>query len=406
MRIKKIWFLLQLVALLIISFNISVFAESSETVVGGESLPYGSDQLVSVPVIIKNNPGLMGYKMFVEYPADVVRVDTVKRGVVTEKGNFSNNCETAGKIIVVWNNTSEVTADGSLFEIIFEVSDSQKNAEIKLSYSEADTFNEQYKDVTFDTRSIWLVSDVHEDTTEEEVSDADVSSSSDTQEEVPLENTAVLKALDEAIKNYDLNDLSEEDEEMLLKEAAQVVNEAAGTNDQTFSSIKEFEFFYSEIKTHAATEQIEKEYSAEIIADTVSKVLEDIGVTSVDELTEDEKSEFSESIKELLETNENTISELNDDEVIKTVTKLLSEKEESEKKEIKSISETESSPEKGESKSSDEISNEIKENESSSEKENKGIPFALWAVIGAFSVCGVGCLIYIIMKKRQGRKTK
>lgn len=361
--------------LLCCCFPLFISANNEATVGGGEfSIGYVKSTAVSVN--IRNNPGIMGYKMIVNYPQDIVRVTSVKRGTMTANGNFNSNFESDGKIIVVWNHTAEVKTEGSLFDIIFEVLDSENDAEIKLSYSEADTFNEKYEAVAFHLNNIALKGIVHNDIVKEETdtsSDTYPSDKVPQREEPQMSYTAVLQALDGLFKKYDLETLSQEDTEHLLAQAGQAVDRAAGTTGQTFSSLEGLQFFYDQLRINAAAEQIKEHYSTEQISQTVEKALKKSGANSVTELDGNGKKKFAEAVKESLGTTENILSELENDEVIEAITQLLPKKEEA---------------------------------KSTPQKEKKAIPFALWAIIGLLLIGGVGCLGYIIIKKKQGSKTK
>ena len=126
---------------------------------------YDSDNMISVPICIKNNSGIMGYKFTVAYDESVLKPESVAAG---EKftGNFDDNIgNKADSYQVLWSGIENVTGICTLFVAKFQVlSEENQKTQLKVSYSQDDTFNEQYKDVELDIDEIWI------NTTEVEVS--------------------------------------------------------------------------------------------------------------------------------------------------------------------------------------------------------------------------------------------
>ena len=125
----------------------AVFAEDVLLIPGSEA---------TIPVLIEDNAGLMGFKITVEYPVDKIKITSVTKGEVTGKGNFNTNFGIHdGKFDVLWNHVEEVQSDGTLFVLTARaVADFTDPVEIKLTFSQGDTFNEAYEDVVLNCRSI------------------------------------------------------------------------------------------------------------------------------------------------------------------------------------------------------------------------------------------------------------
>jgi len=122
--------------------NPSVTADPVEALAG---------QSVSIPVYITNNHGIMGFKISVEYPAETLINPTVKRGEVTARGMMDDTIvdSTRGAFSIVWNNTEDVKIDDTVFILGFSVAPNahDRDVDIRLTYSQPDTFNEQWEDV-------------------------------------------------------------------------------------------------------------------------------------------------------------------------------------------------------------------------------------------------------------------
>lgn len=90
----------------------------------------------TVPVLIENNPGLMGYKIIIRYDKGLVPVK-VTQGEAIKGGNFNDSIETSdnNEFVVVWSNTADKKTNGKLFEIKFNVDSNIANdCEIKVLY--------------------------------------------------------------------------------------------------------------------------------------------------------------------------------------------------------------------------------------------------------------------------------
>ena len=139
---------------MIFQINIVVFASQAPTVSSDDIVLTEAETLI--PVKIKNNSGLMGYKITVKYDKAKLQVCSVTKGDVSSKGNFITNFNAdIDTFDIVWNNTDNVTKDGNLFVISAKA---KKNAsgktEISLSYSQPDTFDVTYTDVRLECEDI------------------------------------------------------------------------------------------------------------------------------------------------------------------------------------------------------------------------------------------------------------
>ena len=101
----------------------------------------------------------MGYRLKIEYNAAQLKPVSVNNASAFP-GNFNDSIgQKDGEFSVVWNSTQSNFSNGQLMSVRFEViTASACESEIKISYIQADTFDEAYKDVVFDCRegSVYL----------------------------------------------------------------------------------------------------------------------------------------------------------------------------------------------------------------------------------------------------------
>lgn len=111
-----------------------------------------------VPIYIHNNQGLMGFRIDLNYNAQNIAIQSVTKGLVTAKGNFSSNValEQNNEVVsVLWNTTQNVTGNGSIMYLGVKVLNPEiETVDIEVHYSQPDTFNEQWKDVVLQCDSI------------------------------------------------------------------------------------------------------------------------------------------------------------------------------------------------------------------------------------------------------------
>lgn len=112
---------------------------------------------ITIPVMLRNNRGIMGYVIEVDYDESVITPINIEPGtIVADNSIFDTNIgKNDGQLKVLWSGSDEVKDDGSMFNIIFKINDTSKETtDIKMKYSQQDTFDEQYKDVHLDISDI------------------------------------------------------------------------------------------------------------------------------------------------------------------------------------------------------------------------------------------------------------
>ncbi|MGN0534030.1 MAG: leucine-rich repeat protein [Eubacterium sp.] len=105
---------------------------------------------ITVPINISNNKGLIGYLVNVSYNPEQIEIISAQKGELFP-GNFNSTIgQKEGRFFVLWNTTDNNSENGILFYLRFKVlSEADELSPISLSYSQDDTFNEDYCDVVF-----------------------------------------------------------------------------------------------------------------------------------------------------------------------------------------------------------------------------------------------------------------
>lgn len=172
-----------------INFSIKVnnANENARTIISGGSLAI-NENVLTVPVMVKNNKGIMGYKIALNYDEECLEPIEVTSGAMF-KGNFANNIGVySGKYSVLWSGNENVVGNGILFTATFKIKNENiMSTLIELQYSQADTFNESWEDVELDCKNIEI--DVQKIKQEETETNQTTTEENTTEETTREENT-------------------------------------------------------------------------------------------------------------------------------------------------------------------------------------------------------------------------
>ena len=140
-------------------FKISIEANKDTTIIAQDAVAKAGNT-ISVPVSIENNSGLMGYVITVWYNENILDLT----GVVAEKkwsdGIFEYS-ESNGCAKIIWTNSKDVSGDGNLFRLNFNVRETTtEDTEILITYEPENTYNELWEnvDITCDKSNVKIVS--------------------------------------------------------------------------------------------------------------------------------------------------------------------------------------------------------------------------------------------------------
>ncbi len=134
-------------AVMLPGLSVPVSAESSPRVYGTVAEDdSGNDRYIQLA--IENNTGLMGYKLLFEYDPNTMEIISAERGEALGGGMFlGSGGEESGEFQLLWNST-ENSSDNGVFAILEIEQKNDTPYEIKMSFSQEDTFNEAWEDVS------------------------------------------------------------------------------------------------------------------------------------------------------------------------------------------------------------------------------------------------------------------
>lgn len=136
-----------------ICFKCNVYANDSNHIYTdyGETV---QDNLILIPIMIENNTGIMGFKIELKFSKESIIINTIRKGNVLTNGMLSDNHTLNGsKCTILWNGTENVKEDGVLLYLGVTLLDDTETT-MELTYSQEDTFNEEWENVTLDLENI------------------------------------------------------------------------------------------------------------------------------------------------------------------------------------------------------------------------------------------------------------
>lgn len=287
----------------------------------------------------------MGFKITVEYPVDKIEIKAVSKGELTTKGNFITNMGiNDGKFDVLWNNTENVNGDGTLFVITAQAkADINKDCNIKLSYSQPDTFNESYQDVKLNCHNILISANKVETTapvTEKE-------DNSTTKAPVPIDSSQVTDAVQTALDDFGYKNLSEvKDEKKFIKRVNKNLETISGTQDHNVSDMDSLNSLYVSAYEGEFVAQTTNNIDSEKINAAVEKALQTVDAKAVDEIEEKDKAKFVAEVEKNLKAENpdtpNISQAIETDRAVDIIKKIYSATKPATKQETTGKQETES----------------------------------------------------------------
>lgn len=311
-------------ALLIVSITVTAFAVSGAEIYG-DTVTAATDKTVLVPVKIKNNTGIMGFKITAEYDKSVLASPKVTAGDITKNGmlNDSIGVTPEGRIDVVWSSTRNETADGTMFIISFKTLKTE-DTRIKLSCSQPDTFNEAWEDVELKCSDISV----------EFSADATVSEQKN-EASAPADSEEIKNAVDIVLGETDkghIGEITEDEKAGFIDRTNEILSQLAGKQEKPFESIDEIKNAYADAVEEEFVDEVLSAVDSDKTEEIISDSLASVGAESIDKISAEKKEEFVQRFESNLSQYAPDVDTISDkltvDEAIETIEQLRGKNEE------------------------------------------------------------------------------
>lgn len=280
-------------------FFINTAAAENTEIYSGIVVAARGDTLL-VPVYIKNNPGIMGFKLTLSYNADCFSVGNVERGKLLSSGSLSDNAgDTAGEFDVVWCHSENIKGDGELFCFTLKVLEKAKNSEIKISCSQEDTFNSDWKNVTPECKAIvFSLSDSGSETAQSDKPGTTGSAGSN-----------LKKAVDDALKAVgakSIAEITDGNKEDFLNQVNFFLSAYNGNSEESYASLEELAEKYGAAAGESFVSSAAECISPDDFVSAVNSALKEYGKRTLGDIEKNDEESFAKLIDEkLLALNEN-----------------------------------------------------------------------------------------------------
>lgn len=152
-----IWALL-LAATLLISIAVPVVGATGTAEIAFGQVSGKCGEQVTVPVTIKNNPGIASFRFRIAYDATALTYVSAAKGEAMTGGTLSAAYQTKDEeLAITWFDVKNVTGDGVLFNLVFEISeDANGKYPLTVSYLPEDVVNASWKQVDVTVVDGWI----------------------------------------------------------------------------------------------------------------------------------------------------------------------------------------------------------------------------------------------------------
>lgn len=284
-------------------FQFCIFSFAADSyIVSADTTEITTEQAALVPINIYSNKGIMGFRITVTYDPNEINIKSVARGTVTEKGNFNTSFgEKDGTFDIVWNNTEETANDGSLFTIsVIAQEGLSEQSQIKITYSQPDTFNEAYNDVQLNCSNIILNPKNIGTQNNTSVSEEPTSANAD---ENNIENTTqitpssaqVILAIETAMEDSGYTSVQQaKDDETFLEKVRENLSSVSGNDDYDFADAASVESLYNSSYEGNYIMEVMNAVDATDIDEAISSALKTVNAKSISDIKDSKKSKFVE----------------------------------------------------------------------------------------------------------------
>lgn len=259
-----------LALILMVCGNKTQAKEKGQYTVYADPVVLSDQQPSKMMVCIRKNRGIMGFRIKVKYDKDIIQISKVSRGSILNHGNFQDNLGLKnGQFDILWSGTEDMKKSGTLFTLSVQLKKKNfNNSTIELSYSQEDTFNENWEDVSLLCKNIELCG------TEDQKENTDSESKETEESKQELRSEAVNETADQIL------------EQVTMEEFYEKVSDVVTHNEdvQDDSQMQNIEFSkLSEQQKKQAAKQIFDDYK-KITAGNVRKMSEKDQVQVVQEI--------------------------------------------------------------------------------------------------------------------------
>lgn len=296
----------------------SAFAKNANTV-SSDNVNTKQGESFTIPIRLENNKGIMGFKITVEYPNEKLTLTDVSSGSVTNGGLFNTTvmsyAAVNGSFDVVWSDIQDFTDDGTLFMLTFSVSEIADDCicEIELSYSQEDTFNENWEDVKLNCKSVSVRIGEPKETLSPETTEQTAEKTED-KKEVTVSDDYLISSVKSVLTSFGVADIEKvkDEQKPIVLEFVNNKLKSYDVNVITFSTFEELKTAYNIAVKNQAEKLVNDSVDSNIVIDKADEVLNEFGADSFKDVPADKKEDAVDKMLNSLSENNAEVHGFND----------------------------------------------------------------------------------------------
>lgn len=271
--------------------SLTLFSVQAAVVYGG-SVDVSPGKSVRLPIRIKENSGIMGFRITVHFDPDFLEKPTVTGAGITASGMLNDSIGTSepGAFDVVWCADSEVKDDKDLFILGFTAAaDAAGETTVEFSYSEEDTFNEQWEPVALSFTPIRLTAGGG--TAERETHVARTGN--------PLTDRTLVDAVRAALDEYDIETfggIDEPEQEKILERVNDLLWQMDVPEAEQPEDFGQLRKQYAEAQKTVFLEDVENTVDRQEIEKVLQTALEQNGYAKLEEVPAEQAQGILETV--------------------------------------------------------------------------------------------------------------
>ena len=283
----------------------SVFAAAADPPrVYGDPITVQPGDSITVPIRLEHNSGLMGFRITVEYPKRL-RLRNLTSGSLTKEGLFNSTISdfnsVDGSFDVIWSDAQETKEDGTLMMLDFAVSDlaDEGDYEIKLSFSQPDTFNEAFEPVALQCEPVIVT--VRSDVTT--TTPATAAGSETKQTGTPVSDDYLIASVDAIIQTYDVYDPVQIEDMGQQDAVVQFVNSRVKAFDENAVQYTNFDVLlsdYLQAASHEAQRKVLESVDEDVLMQSAQDILQQYDAESFADLNETDKADAVQAMRQAI----------------------------------------------------------------------------------------------------------
>lgn len=234
----------------------------------------------------------MGFRIMISYDRNLLLSPSAGTGTLTGSGKMDDSIGATpeGSFDVLWSDVQDVKGDGTLMVLGFRAAETATETDIKISYSQPDTFNEKWEDVPLDCQPIHviIVDKATQPTTE--VTEKEPPKASDEQ---------IRSAVERTLEEFGADSITavpKEQEQAFVDRSNTILGKLNAAGGTYFQDIQDVQSSYRTSVRNVYIRDIRNAADSAKIREAVSEALQTVGAKDIASVPAGKKETFVQAV--------------------------------------------------------------------------------------------------------------